>query len=166
MVGRVSGKMLADDEHEALGLVFEHIGVTWSTVEREKILRTITQAAFPGVQVLRAWEGSDLTHVTSKNEPYYPVTVSLKSSPVDWFKNLRILQIRKKLGLVRSLRVTLDVSSCVIGEVYAKIKALEAVVGKEMVNDNYIPKMRKPRMMINRNHIIRDRIGSLKRPCL
>ena len=166
MVKRVSKKLLADGEHNALEHVFEHIGVSWPAIERKKILQSVIQATFPDGQAMYVWEGSNLTHVTSQNEPYYPVTVSLKDSPRDWFKNLRILQIRKKLCLVKSLRVSLAISSCVTGEVNAKIKSLEEVVGKEMVNDSYIPKMRKPRMMTTRNRQSRDRIENLKRPCL
>ena len=132
MVRRVPKDLIAEGNHEALEHVLEHIGVTWPMKERERILQIATQAIFPMEQTNHAWGGADLTHITVAKEPYYPVTVALTDSPGVWFKNLRLLQIRKKLGLVRSLRVTLDLTSCVIGEVYTKLKTLEEIVGKDI----------------------------------
>lgn len=164
MVKRITKDVVAEGNHEALEHVLEHIGVTWPMVERERIFQIVTQAIFPPEQAAHVWEGSNLTHITVEKEPYYPVTVSLRDPPGIWFRNLRLLQIRKKLDLVRSLRVSLDFTSCVIGEVYFKLKALKEIVGKEMMADNYVPKMKKPRMMTTRNRLARDRIENLRRP--
>ena len=166
MVKRVSKNLIVEGNHEALGHVLEHIGVTWPAVEGERILESTIQAIFPDDQAAKVWEGNDLTHRTVKNEPYYPVIVSLKDPPRTWFKNLRLLQIWKKLSIVKSLRVLLDLSSCVVGEVYLKLKALEEIVGKEMISDSYVPKMKKPRMMTTRSRLDRDRVENLMRPGL
>ena len=86
MVKRVTKNIIAEGNHEALGHVLEHIGVTWPLIEREQILQSTIQAIFPDNQATKVWEGNNLTHRTVKNEPYYPVIVSLKDLPRTWFK--------------------------------------------------------------------------------
>ena len=157
MVKRITKDVVAEGNHEALVHVLDHVGVTWPLMERERIFQIATQAIFPTEQAASVWKGCDLTYFSVEKKPYYLVTVSLRDSPGIWFKNLRLLQIRMKLGLVNSLRVTLEYSSCIIGEVYFKLKALEEVVGKEMMTDNYTPKMRKPRMMTTRTRLAREK---------
>ena len=156
MVKRISKDVISEGNHEALAHVLDHVGVTWPLMERERILQIATQAIFPADQASSVWKGCNLAYFSVDKKPYYLVTISLRDSPGLWFKNLRLLQIRMKLGLVNSLRVTLEYSSCIIGEVYFKLKALEDVVGKEMMTDTYTPKMRKPRMMTTRTRIARE----------
>lgn len=157
MVKRVAKDMIAEGNHEALGLVLEHIGLTGPLAECERILQVATQEIFPTDQAVHVWKGCDLTYFTVERKPYYLVTVSLKDPPGIWFKNLRLLQIRVKLGLVNSLRVTHDSSTYIIGEMYYKLRALRKVVGKEMITNSYVPRMRKPRMMTTRNRLARER---------
>ena len=157
MVKRILKDVVAEGNHKALVHVLEHVGVTWPLMERERILQIATQAIFPTEQATSVWKGCDLAYFSYEKKPYYIVTVSLRDSPRIWFKNLRLLQIWMKLGLVNSLRVTLEYSSCIIAEDYSKLKALEGVVGKEMMTDTYTPKMRKPRMMTTRTRLAREK---------
>ena len=80
-----------------------------------------------------AWYGYDRTHLTENGEFYYPITAPLGVTPNVWFKNLRLLQVRKKLRLISSLRVSINEPYCLSGEILAKMQALEKVVGKEMM---------------------------------
>ena len=88
--------------------VYEHIGVTWTIEEREKMLRKISYRVFPPSRRADAWQGCDRTRFTENNQFFYSVTASLGVSPSNWFKNLRLLQVRKKLWLISSLRVSMS----------------------------------------------------------
>ena len=156
MVKRVSANWLADSEHEAMDHVFEHIGVTWPSEERERLLQIASKTAFPSDQRAEAWKGYDQTQSTSEKVYYYPITASLTDAPSVWFHNLRLLQIRKKLNLVTSVRVGLTEPSIIAGEVLAKTQALELVVGKYMMSRASIPKMRKPHMSAVRATALRN----------
>lgn len=146
MVRRVSFDWLAAGEHPAMEHVFEHIGLTWPIQEREKLLRIASITAFPPHQRSEVWTGYDQSRSTAENVFYYPITASLRDSPSVWFRNLRLIQIRKKLNLMTSMRVNLTEPSLIAGEVLAKTLALQAVVGPEMMSRASIPKMRKPHM--------------------
>lgn len=146
MVKRVSFDWLAEGEHPAMAHVFEHIGVTWPIEEREKLLRVASITAFPPHDRSQVWRGYDQSRSTVENKFYYPITASLTDSPATWFKNLRILQIRKVLNLVTSLRVNLTEPSLLAGEVLAKTQALERVMGRDMMTHASVPPMRKPRI--------------------
>lgn len=164
MIRRVSKNLVAGESHNALEYVLEHIGVTWPIMEREQLYQSVVQAMFPEDHVLYVWEGVNLTPNTVGGEPYYPDTVSLKDPPGIWFRNLRLLQICKKLDLVGTIRVTLNLASCVVGEVYFKLKALKKVIGKEMIPSNYVSRMKKPRMMTSHARIERDKLVNQWRP--
>ena len=78
--------------------------------------------------------------------------VQLGTLPDAWFKNLRLLQVRVKLNLITSLWLSLsNPVSCVSGEIVAKIKALEGIVGKRMVENHKVPTMKKPRIRVKYN---------------
>lgn len=102
MVKRITKEWLAEGAHPALDYVFEHIGVTWPIDEREALFKIASYTAFPPNARMDAWRGYDMTVLTAKNEFYYPITASLNTSPKVWFKNLRLLQLRKKLNLILS----------------------------------------------------------------
>ena len=102
MVKRITKEWLAEGAHPALDYVFEHIGVTWPIDEREALFKIASYTAFPPNARMNAWRGYDMSVLTANNEFYYPITVSLDV----WFKNLRLLQLRKKLNLITSLRVS------------------------------------------------------------
>ena len=127
-------------------LVFEHIGSTWPIEERERLLRVASLAIFPPSQRSDVWRGYDQSRSTVQNVFYYPITASLRDSPSVWFRNLRLIQIRKRLNLITSMRVNLTEPSLLAGEVLAKTQALEAVVGKPMMHRASVPPMQKPCM--------------------
>ena len=146
MVKRVPFDWLAAGEHPAMEHVFEHIGLTWPIDEREKLLRIASITAFPPHQRSEVWAGYNQSRSTVGNVFYYPITASLRDSPSVWFRNLHLIQIRKKLNLITSMRVNLTEPSLLAGEVLAKTKALEAVVGQEMMSRASVPQMKKPHM--------------------
>ena len=126
--------------------MFECIDVTWPIEEREKLLCTASITAFPPHQRSEVWRGYNQTRSTSANIFYYPITVALTDSPLVWFRNLRLLQIQRKLNLVTSVRVNLTEPSFIAGEILAKTQSLERVVGSFMMSRASIPRMRKPHM--------------------
>ena len=75
------------------------------------------------------WEGYNQTLLISTKTFYYPIHVPLGATPNVWFKNLRMIQIRKELNLIQSLHISLDHFTHMGGEIVAKIRALEQVVG-------------------------------------
>ena len=163
MVKRVTKNWISGEDQGLVEFALQHIGTKWSMEEREKVLKDISYAFFPPNQRADVWTGYDQTHRTVNNEPYYPISIVLNQRPDVWFKNLRLLQIRQKLNLVKSIRINLGQESSTIGSVYAKLKALEGVVGKEMMSSDYIPELKRPRMMSTRSRIANDRAESLRR---
>lgn len=125
---------MAKGAHPALDLVFEHIGVTWPIDEREQFFDIALRAAFPPNVRADAWRGYERSFYTVGGRFYYPITAILSAPPGIWFKNLRLLQIRRKLNLISSLKVSTSQSVLLGGEALAKLQALEAVVGREMMS--------------------------------
>ena len=119
MVRKVTKRWVSSKDQKTMELTFQHIGTKWSLEEREKVLRTISYAFFPPNRRNDVWSGYDQTHQTVNNEPYYPITVSLNQTLNRWFKNLRLLQVRQKLNLVRNLRVNLGQQSSTVSNVYS-----------------------------------------------
>lgn len=155
MVKRVKQNWLAEGTHPAFDHVFEHIGVTWPIDEREKLFDIAFRTAFPPNVSADAWRGYDQTSYTVGGKFYYPITAILSASPSIWFRNLRLLQIRRKLDLITSLRITVAQPSILAGEALAKLQALEAVVGKEMTSTSSVVPLQNLRMMSTRTARIR-----------
>ena len=144
MVKRVSRELLAEGAHPALHYVFEHIGVTWPIEEHEALFKIASYTAFSPNARMDAWRGYDMTVLTAKNEFYYPITASLNASPKVWFNNLRLLQLRKKLNLISSLKVNQIHPPILGGEALAKLKTLEEVVGEHMMSPASVVQMQRP----------------------
>ena len=148
----MSSNWLMGGTHPAIDIAFQHIGSSWSVEKREEILNTISHAIFPPNHRADAWGGYNQTIFANDGQFYYPITVPLGTYPNAWFKNLRILQIRVKLKLISSLRVSLlSQPSCISREVLAKLNALKDAIGKEIIENHKIPKMKKHIMRTNRN---------------
>ena len=101
-----------------------------------------------------------MTVLTANNEFYYPITVSLATCPNVWFKNLRLLQLRKKLNLITSLKVSQIHPPILGGEALAKLKALEEVVGKHMISPASVVQMQRPYLATTRT--ARMRVGGTR----
>ena len=86
--------------------------------------------------------------------------MSLNTSPNVWFKNLRLLQLRKKLNLITSLRVSQIHPSILGGEALAKMKALEEVVGKHMMSPASVVQMQRTYLATTRT--ARMRVGGTR----
>ena len=108
------------------------------------------------------WGGYDQTPLISTGEYYYPVFVSLGAKPNVWFKNLRLLQIRKELNLIQSIHISLDHFTHMGGEIVAKIKALEQVVGTDIINRYRVPPRKNLRIMSTRIRLHLDRAKALR----
>ena len=163
MVKRVTKDWVSGEDQRLVEIAFQHIGTKWSLEEREKVLKDISYAFFPPNRRADVWTGYDQTHRTVNHEPYYPISIVLNQKPNVWFKNLRLLQIRQKLHLVKSLRVNLGQESSTIGNVYSKLQAIEGIVGREMMSSDYIPELKRLRMMSTRSRIADVRAESLRR---
>lgn len=162
MARRVSRSLLANGTHRAIGHVLDHIGTTWPIEEREEVLSIVMRAMFPPCTRADVWRGYDQTFRTVGQEFYYPIPINLEASPSSWFKNLRLLQLRVKLNLVQSLRISINSCSLISGEVIVKLKGLEQAVGKEIMERHRVPRFLKPRMMTTRNRIANERAQGLR----
>ena len=162
MTKKISRELLAEGAHPALDYVFEHIGVTWPIEEREALFKIALHTVFPPNARMDAWRGSDMTVLTAKNEFYYPITASLNASPKVWFNNLRLLQLRKKLNLISSLKVNQIHPSILGGEALAKLKALEEVVGAHMMSPSSVVPMQRPLLTTARMRVGGVRSDSLR----
>ena len=160
MVKRVTRKWLSEDANPAMEHVYEHIGLHWPLGAREKIFKGVSRSIFPPNRRADEWQGYDRTHLTEENEFYYPITASLKASPDVWFKNLRLLQIRKVLRLITSLQVSMGPMPCLSGEIHAKMKALKKVVGKEMMAPASVPLMKATPAMSSSSNLRADSLRS------
>ena len=65
------------------------------------------------------------------------------ATPNVWFKNPRILKIIKELNLIQSMHISLNSFTHMGGEIVAKIKVLEQVIGSDII----IPLRKKLRIM-------------------
>ena len=162
MVKQVTQNWLADGAHPAMEHVFEHIGMHWPLQDRENLFRIASYIAFPSNKRAHVWKGPDKSHFTVGGKFYYPIHASLGAMPNVWFKNLRLLQIRKKLNLIFSMRVSINEPSLLAREVLAKTKALEDVVGKDMMTQVSIPQMKKPRIRTTWSRIADERAEALR----
>ena len=143
-------------------ILLSHIGVMWPIQKCEMVLGIISHAFFPPNSQANMWPGYDQTPVISTGKFYYPIHVSLGVTPNGLFKNLRILQIQKELNLIQSVHISLDHFTHTGGEITAKIKALEEVVGSEIMNRYRIPPRKKLRIMSTQNHLHIDRVESVR----
>ena len=149
MTKRATCGWLADDTHPAIDVVFQHIGRTWPIEKREGLCSTISQAVFPSICQNDVWKGGNYTLSTVGNQFDYPVTVAIGATPNIWFKNLRLLQVRLKLCLINSLRISmLEPPACASGQIVAKMDVLKNIVEKELIEDHKTPPMKKPRMRV------------------
>ena len=108
------------------------------------------------------WGGYDETPLISTSRLYYPIHVSLEATPNVWFKNLRLLQIQKELNLIQSVHIFLDHFTHMGGGIIARIKALEALVGSEIINRYIIPPRKKLRIMSTQARLHIDRAEALQ----
>ena len=159
---RVTQNWLADGAHLAMEHAFDHIGVHWPLEDGENLFKIASYIAFPPNKRANVWKGHDKSHFTVGIKFYYPIHASLGAMPNVWFKNLRLLQIRKKLNLISSMRVSINEPSLLAGEVLAKTKALEDVVGKDMMTQVSIPQMKKPRIRTTWSRIANERAEALR----
>ena len=129
------------------------MGASWSVTKREEVVNFISCAFFPSDKQANTWKGQNQTTCTQGRVFYYLVTINLGDILYIWFINLWLLQIRTKLRLITSLRLSLlSQPSCVVsGKIIAKIQALEDIIGKDMISNHRIPPMKKPRMKIVHN---------------
>lgn len=144
---RVPLSWLAPDQHEAMGIVLQHIGVTWPEEERERILDIVREASFTPALKRDLWGGRDISEATVEGVPYYPITVSLADKPNLWFKNLRLIQIRRVLGLITHVLLRMPMNPCPSGEIVVKMVGLEQAVGKEVMGLPHMPPLKRMRAM-------------------
>ena len=150
MVKRVPHSLLADRTHPALNITIQHMGATWSVANMEPFLKTVSDALFPSEQWIHMWGGCNLTDCTLEKKWYYPITITLEAGPNMWFKNLRLLQLRHKLGLLSHLRLSMP--STPSGQLFVKMDTLKTIVGDVIMKKHETPKLRKIAMMTTQPH--------------
>lgn len=154
MVARNTHAWFAADALPILGIVYAHIGATWEIADRERIFKEVSYAMFPPHRRSDAWCKLDSTYLTQDEEFYYPITVRLMAPPNVWFKNLRLLQIRRQLNLVTNLEVTMGTGNRPAAEICAKMSALRTAVGSDLVDHmQHPPLKRRPMMMSSQQRL-------------
>lgn len=128
----------------ALETTFEAMAGAWDRERRNELFNHIVESVFPGREKEDMWEYVDRTSDTRDNVTFYQLNVKIHDGPSKWFRNLRLLQLRIKLGLDGMLYIKREWGSCPIGELVAKMNALRAIVGNDRMQEHRIPMMRRP----------------------
>ena len=132
-----------DNKGELIEIALKTMAVRWPREQRLELFNTISNATFPRGSLDGMWIERDRTAETRGGVPFHQLFVKIQDSPGTWFRNLKLLQIRYALGLDCFLTLKHRPGNTPIGEVVAKIQALEQVVGKDQINKHRIPPMRK-----------------------
>ena len=129
----ISNAWLNEGTHLAIDITFEQIGTNWPLAKKKRIFWMISCAILPPICWGNEWEGKDQTNYTVETQFYYLINIPLEIHYNVWFKNLHLLQIYMKLKLITLLCLSmLNLPSCILGEIFAKMEATKGIMGKCM----------------------------------
>ena len=131
------------EEFDILDLVFDHLAKQASRSAKEELYRSIAQAIFPGIEERQIWATCDRTNDTIGNRPFHQFFIRIHDRPNEWFKNLRLLQLRMKLGLHDTYYFRSELGSSPVSEVFSKLKVLCSIVGEDRLKSHYFPQMKR-----------------------
>lgn len=131
------------DEEELLNTAFATLAVTWPRTQREDLAQLIADSLFPTGDQCTPWEIVDLSSTTKDNVSNFKMFIRLHDSPSAWFQNLRILQVRVKLGLDDAYGVAQEMDHSRIGTLAAKLEAVQAIIGTQKLMDCSTPTLKR-----------------------
>ena len=121
-----------------------------SRLEREQFFNQVANGIFPEDAQRRQWPIVDRTRETKHGESFHQLLIRIHDGPNYWFRNLRLLQLRIRLGLIDTYYLDSEMRTCPFSEVIAKIQAIETIVGENQLRNQRIPEMKVP--PIQRTH--------------
>lgn len=139
MAPRVSAQMFGDRDSQVWDIVFNNIASRFNRQAKERFYSTIACAMFPGQMSDLMWVFADRTSETVGNQQLYQFHISLGNQPTIWFRNLRLLQLRIRLGLQDYYYLKSTPGLIIMAEVKAKLRALAQVVGYDRLYNNNPP---------------------------
>ncbi len=157
MATRYSAEMFGK-HFQVLEIVFENISSRqYTRTQKESFCAHVSIAMFPGLMRRHQWEVFNRSNITAPREELFPMYISLGDSATYWFMNLRLLQIRIRLGLRDYYYLQLGFVTIRMSEVMCKLNVLARLIGQERLFCNYRPRLRPvrvvrdyPRMAIRR----------------
>ena len=114
----------------------------WSRDKRQDLFEFISCPVYSHDQEPKLWRYTNQTAKTKKKEPFHQLEISIQDGPADWFRNLKLLQIREALGLDCLLQVQCRVGQLSIGKLTAKMDALCSVVGIVKMKQYKLPTLK------------------------
>ena len=99
---------------------------------------------FPEDAQRHQWPIVDRTCETKHGEPFHQLFIRILDGPNYWFRNLRLLQLRIRLGLIDTYYLSFEMGTCPLSVILAKIRAIESIVGEEQLRNPRIPEMKVP----------------------
>ena len=124
--------------------VVERLALQASRPEREQFYNEVANGFFPGDAQRHQWSMVDQTCETKHGEPFHQLLIRIHDDPNYWFCNLRLLQLRIRLGLIDTYYLDSEMGTCSFSEVLAKIQAIGSIVGEEQLRNPRIPEMKVP----------------------
>ena len=155
MTSRTRTQMFAEP-YEVYDIVFENIARRYTRAQAEDFYCHISRAMFPGMMRQQQWNIVDKSSATLARTDFIQLFICLTDNPTLWFMNLRMLQIRVKLGLRDYYYLKPGFVNIRMSEVIYKLRVLTGIVGEERLFNNYRPRLRSsairdfPRMAIRR----------------
>lgn len=133
------------DGWEVLNVVFGHLSQRAPRPEREILYQSIGVGILPGLRHRHLWTIDDRTSSTRTGEDFYQLYIHMGDRPNEWFRNLRMLQIRMKIGLIDTYYMDFNVHPIRMSEIICKINVIAGIVGWDRLTNLYVPPLRIPR---------------------
>ncbi len=127
-------------EFDVLELVFDNLANHATRSDREELYRSIALAFFPGTDERHIWA---TTRETIGDQPFFPFFIRIHDRPNEWFKNLRLLQLRTLLNLNDTYYFRSELASSPVSEVISKINVLYKIVGEDQLKAHFCPPMKR-----------------------
>ena len=140
MAAIISAQMF-EPGHEVLGIVLDNLAMRQNRQEKEAFYDAIGEAFFPGFSYRYKWPVINRSSATVNRVDFYQLFISIKDDPINWFKNLRLLQIRARLRLKDVYYLHSGIGICGMSEAIAKINVIGEIVGRENLEDHRRPDM-------------------------
>lgn len=133
------------DGWEVLNVVFGHLSQRALRSEREVLYQSIGEGILPDLRHRHLWTIVDRTSSTRTGEDFYLLYIHMGDRPSEWFRNLRMLQIRVKLGLIDTYCMDVNGHPIRMSEIICKIDVIAGIVGRDRLINLYVPPLRIPR---------------------
>ena len=130
-------------EGEIASLAFNVMATHWSRDKRQDLFDFISCAVYSQDQEPKLWWYTNQTAKTREKEPFHQLEISIQDGPADWFRNLKLLQIRKALGLDCLFHVQCKVGWLTTGNLTAKMDTLHSIIGNVKMKQHKLPTLKR-----------------------